>query len=193
MNATTQFERANVKAKKIMYWAISSRASSLRKVQRLGENRSCQAAAKSVNTHWVYDIVCSTSKDVEDRLKRMIRNAKDTNLRGASSSGLPQATHFFWYAWRNKIRTIGSNLASAANVGVSEQILRARQMSYAQFAFQSSTLMTVQLDELPDGVGANYINTTHTATTVFSPIVGVNDRRGKDVTVKYSRYVARAA
>lgn len=107
---------------------------------------------------------------------------RDTNLRGASSSGLPQATHFFWYAWRNKIRTLGANLTTAPNVVASEQILRVRQLSYAQFAFQSSTLMTVQLDELPDGVGPQNVFTTHTSTTVFSPVTGT-DRRGKDVTV----------
>lgn len=109
---------------------------------------------------------------------------RDTNLRGSGSSGLPQATHFFWYAWRCKVRAMGSNLGTAANVVVSEQILRATVLSYAQFNFQSSTLLTVQLDELPSGTGPAYTNTTQNVATVFSLPNGVPDRRiGKDVTV----------
>lgn len=109
---------------------------------------------------------------------------RDTNLRGAGSSGLPQATHFFWYAWRCKIRALASNLGSAANVVVSEQINRVRELAYCQFNFQSSTLITLPLDELPSGVGAAYTNSTHNASTVFSLPNGVPSRgQGKDVTV----------
>lgn len=109
---------------------------------------------------------------------------RDTNLRGAGNSGLPQATHFFWYAWRCKIRALGSNLGTAPNVVVFEQINRARELSYASFAFQTSTLITLQLDELPSGTGPQYANTTHTTATILSLPNGVPDRRtGKDVTV----------
>lgn len=109
---------------------------------------------------------------------------RDTNLRGAGSGGLPAATHFFWYGWRLKYRALGTNLGTAANVVIFEQFNRIRELSFCQFNFTSATLMTVQSDELPSGVGPQYANTTHTTATILSLPNGVPERRNaKDVTV----------
>jgi hypothetical protein len=85
---------------------------------------------------------------------------------------------------RAKIRSMEANLANAANAVVSEQINRARELSAAQFRFASSELITVQLDELPSGVGPAHISTTHTGVTAFSLPSGIPSRgNAKDVTI----------
>jgi hypothetical protein len=108
--------------------------------------------------------------------------ARDTNLSG--QQGLPAAHHHYWYGMRAKIRSMEANLANAANAVVSEQINRARDLSAAQFRFASSELITVQLDELPSGVGPAHISTTHTGVTAFSLPSGIPSRgNAKDVTI----------
>ena len=46
-----------------------------------------------------------------------------------------------------------ANLSTAANVVVFEEINRVRELSFAQFRFASSELITVQADECPSGTG----------------------------------------
>lgn len=107
---------------------------------------------------------------------------RDTNLQG--NSGLPAAHHHYWYGMRVKLRTLDANLGSAANVVVSEELNRIRELSYAQFKFASSDLLTVQLDELPSGVGPANTFTTHSSATVFSLPSGVPSRgNAKDITI----------
>lgn len=107
---------------------------------------------------------------------------RDTNLQG--QNGLPAAHHHYWYGMRIKIRTLNAVLSSAGNVVVPEEINRARELSYAQFRFASSELITVQMDECPNGTGPQYINTTHANATVLSLPSGVPTRgNAKDVTI----------
>lgn len=111
---------------------------------------------------------------------------RDTNLRGTGSGGLPQATHLFWYAWRLKVRSLGTNLnlESGANAVVPEQMNRWRELTWIQFAFQTSVLITTQCDELPSGAGPQGIFTTVTQTTMPSLPSGIPSKReGKDVTI----------
>jgi hypothetical protein len=107
---------------------------------------------------------------------------RDTNLQG--QNGLPAAHHMYWYGLRCKIRTLNANLTTAANVVVPEQINRSRELSFLQFRFASSELITIQADESPSGTGPQFINTTHTAATVLSLPSGVPTRgNAKDVTI----------
>ena len=108
--------------------------------------------------------------------------ARDTNLSG--QQGLPAAHHHYWYGMRCKIRSMEADLSQAINARVPEQINRIRELSAAQFRFASSELITVQLDELPSGVGPQHIATTHTGITAFSLPSGVPTRgNAKDVTI----------
>jgi hypothetical protein len=108
--------------------------------------------------------------------------ARDTNLSG--QQGLPAAHHHYWYGMRCKIRAMEADLSSAANARVPENINRIRELSAAQFRFASSELITVQLDELPSGVGPQHIATTHTGVTTFSLPSGIPSRgNAKDVTI----------
>jgi hypothetical protein len=108
---------------------------------------------------------------------------RDVTLRGTSGT-LPQNTYFYWFMWRFKFKTYLANLGSAGNVVVSEEIHRLRGLGSVSFNFQQTQLMNFPLDELPDGVGSEYINTTHAGATVFSLVNGVADRRNaKDVSV----------
>ena len=107
---------------------------------------------------------------------------RDTNLQG--QNGLPAAHHHYWYGLRGKIRTLDADLTTIANVVVSEQLNRARELSSLTFRFASSELITIQFDEAPSGTGPQYINTTHTAATVLSLPSGVPTRgNAKDVTI----------
>lgn len=107
---------------------------------------------------------------------------RDTNLSG--QQGLPAAHHHYWYGMRCKIRSMEADLSIAANVRVPEQINRIRELSFAQFRFASSELITVQLDELPSGTGPQNIATTHANVTTFSLPSGVPTRgNAKDVTI----------
>jgi hypothetical protein len=107
---------------------------------------------------------------------------RDTNLQG--QNGLPAAHHHYWYGLRAKVRTLNANLTTAANAVVPEQLNRARELSFLQFRFASSELITIQMDEAPSGVGPAYVSTTHTAATVFSLPSGVPTRgNSKDVTI----------
>jgi hypothetical protein len=109
---------------------------------------------------------------------------RDSNLRGTGSGGLPQATHFFWYAWRLKARTLGTNLNLPANATIPEELNRWRELAFVQFAFQTSVLITAQADEIPSGAGPQFITTTVAATTMPSLPSGVPSKReGKDVTI----------
>jgi len=83
-----------------------------------------------------------------------------------------------------KIRTLDAVLSDAANVGVFEEINRARELSFAQFRFASSELITIQADEAPNGTGPQYAQTTHSDTTILSLPSGVPTRgNAKDVTI----------
>lgn len=107
---------------------------------------------------------------------------RDCNLQG--QNGLPAAHHHYWYGLRCKLRTLNANLATEANAVVSEQLNRARELSYLQFRFASSELITVQLDEAPNGTGPAYIMTTFTEATVMSLPSGQPNRgNAKDVTI----------
>lgn len=107
---------------------------------------------------------------------------RDTNLQG--QNGLPAAHHHYWYGWRLKIRTLDAVLSNAANVVVPEEINRARELSFCQFRFSASELITCQADELPNGTGPAFIQTTHAGATVMSLPSGVPDRKNhKDVTI----------
>lgn len=64
------------------------------------------------------------------------------------AGGLPQATHLFWYSWRCKLRTVGSNLNTTANAVMPEQLNRLRELAYTTFSFTTSVLITAQLDEI---------------------------------------------
>lgn len=109
---------------------------------------------------------------------------RDTNLRGTSAGGLPAAAHFFWYAWRHKYRAMGTNLNTEANAVTFEQINRLRELCFIQFNFQTSNLMTLQADELPSGVGSQFVATTYTEATVLSLPNGVPDRKNaKDMLI----------
>ncbi len=108
--------------------------------------------------------------------------ARDTNLSG--QQGLPAAHHHYWYGMRLKIRSMEADLSQAGTARVPEQINRARELSAATFSFASSELITVQADELPNGTGPQFINTTHTGVTTFSLPSGVPTRgNAKDVTI----------
>jgi hypothetical protein len=107
---------------------------------------------------------------------------RDTNLQG--QNGLPAAHHHYWYGLRLKIRSMDADLGIAANVGVFEEINRVRELSFAQFRFASSELITVQADECPSGTGPQFASSTHTASTVMSLPSGVPTRgNAKDVTI----------
>lgn len=107
---------------------------------------------------------------------------RDTNLQG--QNGLPAAHHHYWYGLRVKIRSMDANLGTAANVVVPEEINRIRELSFTQFRFASSELITIQADEAPSGTGPAYVNTTHAGATVFSLPSGVPTRgNAKDVTI----------
>lgn len=107
---------------------------------------------------------------------------RDTNLQG--QNGLPAAHHHYWYGIRAKIRTLNAVLSTLANVVVFEEVNRARELSFLQFRFASSELITIQLDEAPSGTGPQFVNTTHTGATVLSLPSGVPDRGNtKDVTI----------
>jgi len=82
------------------------------------------------------------------------------------------------------MRTLDADLALAANVGVFEELNRARELSFAQFRFASSELITIQADEAPNGTGPQYANTTHAGATILSLPSGVPTRgNAKDVTI----------
>lgn len=86
--------------------------------------------------------------------------------------------------WRFKLKTYLTNLATEANVVVFEQIHRLRKLMNVAFQFQQTQLMNFPLDELPDGVGSEYVQTTWTGATVLSLPNGVPLRsNGKDVTI----------
>jgi hypothetical protein len=108
---------------------------------------------------------------------------RDTNLQGGQS-GLPQSTAFFWYQWRLKIRTLGINLGQATLANVSEEIRRLRQLSSVTFRFSQTDLITVQADELPDGVGPTSHHSNVTGAVSWGLVNGVPHRNNfKDVTV----------
>lgn len=107
---------------------------------------------------------------------------RDTNLQG--QNGLPAAHHHYWYGLRIKIRSLDADLSDAANVGVFEEINRVRELSFTQFRFASSELITVQCDECPNGTGPQFAQTTHAGTTILSLPSGVPTRgNAKDVTI----------
>jgi hypothetical protein len=107
---------------------------------------------------------------------------RDTNLSG--QQGLPAAHHHYWYGMRVKLRSMEADLSIAQNARVPEQLNRLRELSFAVFRFASSELLTVQLDELPSGVGPAHIATTHTGVTALSLPSGVPTRgNAKDVTI----------
>jgi hypothetical protein len=107
---------------------------------------------------------------------------RDTNLQG--QNGLPAAHHHYWYGLRLKIRSMDADLGTAPNVVVFEEINRIRELSFCQFRFASSELITVQADEAPSGTGPQFANTTHAGATVLSLPSGVPTRgNAKDVTI----------
>ncbi len=110
------------------------------------------------------------------------QRGRDTNL-SAGSQGLPSNTHLFWYEWRLKLRAIGANLTTAANVVVSEQLHRLLGLMGVRFTFGQTTLIEVQGDELPTGTGPQATFTTHTTATVFSLPNSIPNRKGKIVTI----------
>jgi len=108
---------------------------------------------------------------------------RDTNLQGGQS-GLPQSTAFFWFQWRLKIRTLGVNLTTSANAIVSEEIRRLRQLASVTFRFSQTDLITVQADELPDGVGPTSHHSNHAGAVSWGLVNGTPHRNNfKDVTV----------
>lgn len=107
---------------------------------------------------------------------------RDTNLQGAQ--GLPTGHLFYWYGWRLKLRTLGANLTTLANVGVSEQLNRLRELSSTLFKFTAGEYIRCQSDELPSGTGPAFVNTTHASSTIFSLPSGIPDRKNaKDITI----------
>jgi hypothetical protein len=107
---------------------------------------------------------------------------RDTNLQG--QNGLPAAHHHYWYGLRIKLRTLDADLGTAGNVVVSEELNRIRELTFAQFRFASSELITVQADECPSGTGPANTFTTHAGATTFSLPSGVPSRgNAKDVTI----------
>lgn len=109
---------------------------------------------------------------------------RDTNLRGTSAGGLPAAAHFFWYGWRCKWRYMGTDLNSEAAAVGPELLHRLIGLCFVQFNFQTSNLMTLQADELPSGVGPQFIGSTYTENLVLSLPNGIPDRRNsKDMLI----------
>lgn len=107
---------------------------------------------------------------------------RDTNIQG--QQGLPTGMLFYWYGWRNKIRTYNAVLSTLANVGVSEQINRLRELTGVYFKFTAGEYIRTQLDELPSGTGPQFVGTTHASAYVLSLPNGVPDRKNfKDVTI----------
>lgn len=105
---------------------------------------------------------------------------RDTNLQG--QNGLPAAHHHYWYGLRMKIRSLDADLSLAANVVVFEEINRIRELSFCQFRFASSELITIQSDEAPSGTGPQFAQTTHAGATILSLPSGVPTRgNAKDV------------
>lgn len=108
---------------------------------------------------------------------------RDATMTGTAGQ-LPQNTYFYWYVWRFKLKTYLTNLNTEANAVVFEQIHRLRKIMNVAFSFQQTQLMNFPLDELPDGVGSEFVQTTYTSTTVLSLPNGVPLRsNGKDVTI----------
>ncbi len=110
------------------------------------------------------------------------QRGRDTNL-SAGSQGLPSNTHLFWYEWRAKYNATGSDLGTAANVVVSEELHRVIGLSSVAFTFGQTTLIEAQANELPTGTGPQATFTTHNASTVFSLPNGIPDRKGKIVSI----------
>lgn len=108
---------------------------------------------------------------------------RDTNTGGITGT-LPAAHMFYFYGWRHKVRPLDADLNAAANVVVPTEIYRMRTLAWVTFRYAQSDYVTVQADELPDGVGPMFIQTTHGGSTVLSIPNGVPDRRNfKDMTV----------
>jgi len=124
-----------------------------------------------------------TSFAVTPGLGAAKQSPRDTNLQGGNA-GLPQAHFLYMYGWRAKHRTLNANMGTAANVVVTEELNRFRELGGVGFSFSQTQIIAAQLDELPSGTGPANVFTTHGAATVMSPQSGTPDRANfYDVTV----------
>ena len=76
------------------------------------------------------------------------------------------------------------NLTTLANAPLFEQINRIRQARWFTFYFGNTPFWMAQHDEIPQGVGAKQVMTTHPAVTVFDISNGALHRGNRyDVTL----------
>ena len=106
---------------------------------------------------------------------------RDTNLSGSGASGLPQGNQAFIYAWSCELNTFNSNLSTAANAVVFEELNRYRRLSAAVFRInQTNAFITRRLVDLVSFEDSMSVSTTHNSVTVIAPDVG--NRRGVSMT-----------
>lgn len=145
-------------------------------------DRECNQSATAVGTslELFANYTTFTNTPVSSSLTK--KKGRDTNLSGAGGQGLPSNHLLFWYEWRHQLQNIGADLSSAANKNLSEEILRVINLSYCEFSFTQTVLITARMNAIPAGVGPAWGTTTHTQAVMFGPNC-VPDRRGHVVTV----------
>jgi len=96
---------------------------------------------------------------------------RDTNLTGAGGS-LPKAHHFYLFGLRAKVRALNVNLGTAANQVTFEEVHRIRELGTLIFNFGTTPYITAPYDEIPSGVGAQFVTGAPAvaADRVFMPL-----------------------
>lgn len=118
------------------------------------------------------------------------QEGRDTNLAGSGSVGLPNGHLFHWYEWRHALTPLGSNVATNANKGVLEEIHRAISLSYCEFRFTQTVLITCPMAELPAGTGPAWGSTSQNDTVALGPNC-VPNRQGKVIAINQNPIVIR--
>ena len=94
---------------------------------------------------------------------------RDTNMSGPGGS-LGKGDWLHWYTINLPFSARGSNLTTAANAVVFEEIVRLRMLLWFTMSYGETPYIRCQADEIPQGVGVPWVMTTHNGVTVYAPV-----------------------
>ena len=106
---------------------------------------------------------------------------RDTNLETPTALGKGDVLD--WYGITLPVLA-RSDLTTAGNVGVFEQLYRLKTLLWFTFNYGKTPYIGCQADEIPNGAGVWDVQTTHNAMTVIAPATARNFRDAAyDITV----------
>lgn len=104
---------------------------------------------------------------------------RDTNLEGTPGGTIPKGSIFLCYDATTPQSFRSTNLSTAANVALFEEIQRIRRAYFYTFKFADTPYFSEQLECMPQGVGINEVYTTVAGQNVFPIKNGKLDRTNR--------------